>query len=91
MTGESLDLAFEGPAAMAVARLKLQIKHIHRGVSERWLPRYMSEAQHRENDVGCSFLMSAMATTRRRFTDIRPAFERWPQLNQRYDGPNLRL
>ena len=59
----------------ALRKLAWQIGRIHCGVSERWLRNYVSEVQHRENDVVCAFLSASINGIRTRFVDLRPPFE----------------
>ncbi len=78
-----LPMSREGPAVLALWTLKLQVKRTHVGISERWLRRYMGEVQYRENTVACDFLAQSIGAARRRFVDLRPPFEGWPDEHPR--------
>jgi len=64
-------------ASRVLRRLWAQVQGIHCGVSERWLPRYMAEREHRTNN-GSSPLLASLMAPRHRFVDLRPEFSRWP-------------
>jgi len=63
-----------GAAEQVVHRLWIKLQYVHRGVSERWLPRYISEAETRANERE-SILGRVVNARRSVFEDLRPAFE----------------